>query len=165
MGYTPRYLGHVNLWVRNAARSRQWYEDVLGLHTHDFVPGRGAFMSANREESHEIALIEVGENAPVAQRKQVGLNHLAWKMQSLADLREFYDRIVQKKIPVDRVTDHGICLGIYLRDPDGNGVEAFYELPRNEWFREDKLFLHSDRPRGLFPGPWDAHLAPGSSGI
>ena len=47
----------------------------------------------------------------------------------------------------------------------GMSIEAFYELPRSEWFREDKLFMHSDRPRGLFPGPWDAHLAPGSSGV
>ena len=48
MSYTPKYLGHVNIYVRNAARAQQWYEDVLGLHTYDFMPGRAAFMSANR---------------------------------------------------------------------------------------------------------------------
>jgi catechol 2,3-dioxygenase len=164
MSYTPQYLGHVNLFVRNAARAQQWYEDILGLHTHDFVPGRAAFLSANQTESHEIALIEVGDEAPGVQHRPVGLNHLAWKMQSLDDLRDIYQRLLEKKVPLDRVTDHGVSLGIYMRDPDGNGVEVYYELPRSEWFRHDKLFSHSERPRGLFPGPWDAHLSAGTTG-
>ena len=65
MSYKPRCLGHVNIFVRNVESSRQWYEDLLGLHTYDFKPGRAAFMSADIETSHEIALIEVGENAPL----------------------------------------------------------------------------------------------------
>jgi catechol-2,3-dioxygenase len=85
MSYTPKYLGHVNIYVRHAERARQWYEDVLGLHTYDFVPGRAAFMSANREESHELALMEVGENAPGLQKGQVGMNHMAWRMESLEE--------------------------------------------------------------------------------
>jgi catechol-2,3-dioxygenase len=60
----------VNIYVRNAEKSQQWYEDILGLHTYDLVPGRAAFMSANKDESHEVALMEVGENAPVAQQGQ-----------------------------------------------------------------------------------------------
>ncbi len=52
MSYRPKYLGHVNIYVRNAERSHQWYEDVLGLHTYDYMPGRAAFMlpTASREE-------------------------------------------------------------------------------------------------------------------
>lgn len=158
MSYTPQYLGHVNLYVRNAERARQWYEDVLGLHTYDFVPGRAAFMSANREESHEIALMEVGDAALAQQPRQVGLNHMAWRMRSLEDLQECYQRLLDKDVPIDRVADHGISLGIYFHDPDGNGIEVYYELPRSDWYREEKLFLHGDRPSGHFPGPWDAHL-------
>ena len=71
MGYSPKYLGHVNIYVRNAERSQKWYEDTLGLHTYDFVPGRAAFMCANKEESHEVALMEVGENAPVNSRDRL----------------------------------------------------------------------------------------------
>ena len=62
MSNTPSHLGYVNIYVRNAEASRQWYEGVPGLHTYDFVAGRAAFMSANLDESHEIALMEVGEN-------------------------------------------------------------------------------------------------------
>ena len=86
MSYKPKYLGHVNLFVRNAERSRAWYEETLGLHTYDFMPGRAAFMSADIEQSHEIALIEVGEEAPGVQQRQVGLNHMAWMMDRLEDL-------------------------------------------------------------------------------
>src|ERR687884_645855 len=68
MSYKPKFLGHVNIFVRNAERSQQWYADVLGLHTYDFVPGRAAFMSADLEQSHEVALIEVGDHAPGQQK-------------------------------------------------------------------------------------------------
>jgi catechol 2,3-dioxygenase len=158
MNYTPKYLGHVNIYVRNAERSQQWYADVLGLHTYDFVPGRAAFMSANLDESHEVALMEVGEDASGLQKRQVGLNHMAWRMESLDALKAIYQRLKEKNVAIDHVSDHGISLGIYFRDPDGNGIEVYYELPREAWYRQEKLFLHGDKPSGTFPGPWDEHL-------
>ena len=84
MSYTPKCLGHVNIFVRNAARSREWYEDVLGLHTYDLRPD-AAFMSADIEQSHEIALVQVGDDAPGPERGRVGLNHMAWYMETLED--------------------------------------------------------------------------------
>ncbi len=158
MSYTPTHLGHVNIYVRNAERAQKWYEDILGLHTYDFVPGRAAFMSANREESHEVALMEVGEDAPGMEKGQVGLNHMAWRMSSLEDLKEFYNRLKEKQVPVDGVGDHGLSLGVYFHDPDGNGIEVYYESPRSEWYREERIFLTDDRPKGNFPGPWDEVL-------
>lgn len=160
MGYTPKSLGHVNIYVRNAERSRQWYEDVLGLHTYDFMPGRAAFMSADKEISHEIALMEVGDDAMGPQQGQVGLNHMAWYMNSLEDLKELYLRMKEKGVAIDRVSDHGLSLGIYLQDPDGNGIEVSYELPRSEWGREENIFMSGGfTERGRFPGPWDKELA------
>ncbi len=158
MGYTPNHLGHVNIYVRNAERSRAWYEDVLGLHTYDFKPGRAAFMSANLEESHEVALMEVGENAEGPHGGQVGLNHMAWRMDSLDDLKDFYRRLTEKKIE-NRPLDHGISLGIYFSDPDGNGIEVYYETPRREWPREENIFMGEDGLKGMFPGPWDEVIA------
>ena len=158
MGYTPKYLGHVNIYVRNAERSRQWYVDLLGLHTYDFIPGRAAFLSADLDQSHEVALIQVGDDAPGQEKGQVGLNHMAWMMESLDDLKEVYQRIKERNIPIDHVADHGISVGIYFRDPDGNGIEVSYELPRDQWPLHDKIFSSQERPRGLFPGPWDEHL-------
>ena len=160
MSYRPKYLGHVNIYVRNVERSHKWYEDVLGLHTYDYMPGRAAFMSADQEQSHEVALIQVGEDALLQQKKQVGLNHMAWMMHSLDDLKESYQRLQELNVPIDHVSDHGLSIGIYFRDPDGNGIEVSYELPRNQWARQDKVFSGEGRSKGLFPGPWDEHLAP-----
>ena len=103
MSYKPRKLGHVNIFVRNAERARAWYEDLLGLHTYGFTPGRAAFMTSDLGNSHEIALIEVGEEAPGPQKGQVGLNHMAWYMDSLDDLKELYFRIKEKNIEIERV--------------------------------------------------------------
>ena len=174
MGYTPTHLGHVNIYVRNAEEAHQWYEDILGLHTYDFVPGRAAFMSANRDESHEIALMEVGADAPGPEAKRVGLNHMAWRMDSLDDLKEFYHRLKDRDIAMG-IGDHGISLGIYFNDPDGNGIEVYYELPREQWHRQENLFLprrHPQRPLprpvGRNPGKAEgrrgAVVAPGCSG-
>jgi catechol 2,3-dioxygenase len=158
MGYQPKYLGHVNIFVRDAERSRAWYEEVLGLHAYEIRKG-AAFLSADREQSHEVALFEVGADAQGPQKGQVGLNHMAWMMASLDDLAEFYRRLKERGVAIERITDHGISLGIYLRDPDGNGVEVSYELPRDAWPRQEHVFS-PDIPRGRFPGPWDSEVAP-----
>lgn len=160
MGYTPSHLGHVNIYVRNAEAARQWYEDVLGLHTYDFKAGCAAFMSANLDESHEIALMEVGNDAEGPKESQVGLNHMAWRMETLDDLKDFYNNLKTKKVPIKGVSDHGLSLGIYLHDPDGNGIEVYFETPRTEWHRQDKIFMSGDGPKDKFPGPWDEILKP-----
>ena len=159
MGYKPKYLGHVNIFVRNVEASQKWYTDVLGLHTYDLMPGRAAFLSADLNQSHEVALIQVGDDAPGQAKGQVGLNHMAWMMHSLDDLKEIYQRLKEKQVKIDHVSDHGISVGIYFRDPDGNGLEVSYELPRSEWPADDKIFSGESRPHRLFPGPWDEHFA------
>lgn len=152
MTHRPKYLGHVNLYVRDADASRLWYEDVLGLHTYHHRPGRAAFMSADLDQSHEVAVMQLGPDAPLQQRGQVGLNHLAFRMESLADLKDAYARLKERGVRIDHISDHGISLGIYFHDPDGNGLEVYYELPRAEWPRDDAVFTVQG---GRFPGPWD----------
>ncbi len=158
MGYRPTHLGHVNLYVRNAELSHKWYTDVLGLHTYHYRPGFAAFLSADLEHSHEVALMEVGDDAPLQQKGQVGLNHLAWMMASLDDLKAAYWRLKEKGVKIDRIADHGLSLGIYFRDPDGNGIEVSYELPRAEWPRQEEVFAADVVGLGRFPGPWDEDM-------
>ncbi len=159
MSGRPMYLGHVNIYVRDADRSREWYQQVLGLHTYHHRPGRAAFMSADLDQSHEVALMQVGPDAPGPQRGQVGLNHMAWMVGSLDDLGVAYQRLKDNAVPIDAIVDHGISLGIYFRDPDGNGLEVSYELPRAEWPRNEQVFSEDVVNRGLFHGPWDADPA------
>ncbi|MBL6617975.1 MAG: VOC family protein [Reyranella sp.] len=155
MSFRPKCLAHVNVFVRDVERSHAWYADLLGLHTYDYRPGRAAFLSADEEQSHEIALMEVGANAPLQARGQVGLNHMAWRVETLDDLKEFYRRLKDRGVSIASVVDHGISLGIYFHDPDGNGIEVYYELPRVQWPRQERLFAADMVGRGLFPGPWD----------
>ena len=159
MSYKPKYLGHVNMYVRNTERSQQWYSDVLGLHLYDRRPG-AAFMAADLDQSHEIALVEVGDDAAGPEKGRVGLNHMAWMMESIDDLKELYHRLKEKNVPIERVSDHGISIGIYVHDPDGNGIEVSYEMPRSEWPRNDKVLFGEGVGKGRFPGPWDEHLTP-----
>ena len=116
------------------------------------------FLTADTEQSHEVALMQVGEDAPLQSKPQVGLNHMAWRVESLDDLKEFYKRVKKEGQPIERIIDHGISLGIYMRDPDGNGVEVFYEMPRAEWPVDFNVFTREKTGTGRFPGPWDAEL-------
>jgi catechol 2,3-dioxygenase len=163
MAKRPMYLQHVNIFVRNVERSKKWYEDLLGLHVYEYRPGWAAFLSADEEQSHEVALMQVGDEAPLPQRRQVGLNHMAWRLESLDDLKEFYWKIKAEGQPIDHISDHGISLGIYLRDPDGNGVEVFYEMPRAEWPVDYNVFTREKTGSGRFPGPWDAEVGRGGA--
>ena len=60
-----------------------------------------------------------------------------------------------KGVQIDHISDHGLSLGIYFRDPDGNGLEVSYELPREKWPRQDSVFAPEVVNLGLFPGPWE----------
>ena len=118
MAKRPMYLQHVNVYVRNVERSKKWYEELLGLHVYEYRPGWAAFLSADQEQSHEVALMQLGDDAPLQSKGQVGLNHMAWRLESLDDLKEFYRTVKAKEQPIERIIDHGISLGIYLRDPE-----------------------------------------------
>ena len=161
MSYKPVALDHVNIYVRNAERSHRWYADVLGLHTQDTFASpetgrlRAVFLAADREHAHDIALFEVGDDAPGPQKGQVGLNHFAWKMATLDDLKEMHQWLQDKGVPFS-VSDHTISIGLYFSDPDGNGLEVYYELPRSRWQRERPFSENGDK--GRFPGPRDEAL-------
>jgi catechol 2,3-dioxygenase len=154
MSYRPKYLAHVNLYVRDADASMRWYQDVLGLHVYEHRPGKAAFMSADLEQSHEVAVMQLGPEAEGYRKGQIALNHLAFRMESIDDLKEIYARLKAKGVTINTVVDHGISLGVYFQDPDGHGIEVYYELPRTEWPRQDQVF---SVPRAhIFRGPWDA---------
>ena len=158
MALRPMSLDHVNIFVRNAERSHRWYTDVFGLHTQDTMthPGtdklRAVFLACDKDHAHDIALFEIGEDARGQEKGQVGLNHVAWRMATLDDLAEMYRRLKKMDVPIN-VRDHSVSIGIYFDDPDGNGLEAYFELPRSEWNRE-RPFSETGG-KGRFPGPWD----------
>ena len=136
----PRQLGHIVLRVRDLDRSKQFYTDVLGLEVTAQREGQIVFMSAVSEASHELALMPVGPDAPGPEPDRVGLYHFAWQMDSFDDLKKLYEQMKQKGVRIGGVGDHGISLGVYFFDPDGNEIEAFYEMPKTEWPAEGDIF-------------------------
>ena len=137
MGFTPSYLGHVNIYVRNAAAAREWYESVLGLHTYDFMEGRAAFMSADLNQSHEIALMEGVKTltVPGPGRWASTTWRGAWAALRTCPTSTTTSR--KRTCPSSGCRTIGLSLGIYIKDPDGNGIEVYYETPREEWHRQD----------------------------
>ena len=143
---TPKQLGHLVIKVRDLEKSEQFYTDVLGLTVMNKRPGVMTFMAADEGMSHELALVPVGEDAPGPESTRVGLYHMAWEMDSFEDLKQLYTVIKENNVEVLNVGDHGISLGVYFCDPDGNEIEAYYEMPKDEWPAEGDLF------EGAFPG-------------
>jgi catechol 2,3-dioxygenase len=84
---------------------------------------------------------------------------MAWYMENLDDLKELYHRIKDRDIAIEQVSDHGHAIGIYIRDPDGNGIEVSYEMPREEWGHEEGEYMIGGTEKGRMPGPWDEELA------
>ncbi len=75
---------------------------------------------------------------------------MAWQMETFEDLQELYTRMKENNVRIQRVSDHGVSLGVYLLDPDDNEIEVYYELPSTQW--EDKV------GNGLFSGTFGRQL-------
>ncbi len=149
----PKRLGHVYLWVKDVARSKDFYSKVLGLAVNRYTPGKSAFLSAADDSSHELAIGQVGMEAPGPYRRHVGLYHYAWEMGSFDDLKAMYHRMKEMSVKIVGIGDHGTSMGVYFYDPDGNEVEVFYELPQNQWRDKDGKELKH------FPGTLEEEVA------
>lgn len=141
----PKRLGHLVLRVMDITRSESFYTEVLGLHVTSRVSDSMVFMSASKYASHELALMSSGPNATRPDDQQAGLYHFAWEMESLSDLQSIYQELKAKGISIAGIGDHGISIGVYFFDPDGNEIEVFYELPKEQW-PTNNIF------QGKFPG-------------
>lgn len=94
-------------------------------------------MSASGDSSHEVALVSIGNEAQRPNSNMVGLSHFAWQMNSIEDLESLFLKLQREHVEILDIGDHGISFGIYFADPDGNQIEVFYELPKEEWPEEE----------------------------
>ena len=124
---TPRQLGHLVINVRNLDVSEKFYTELMGLKVTNSNPGKMIFMIANDDISHELALVSVGESALKPESSYVRLAHMAWQMDSLNDLREIYQLLKHTGTEIKGIGDHGMSLGIYFSDPDGNEIEVYLQ--------------------------------------
>jgi catechol 2,3-dioxygenase len=128
-------VGHVHLKVADLERALEFYRDVLGFELTQRFGSSAAFLSAGGYH-HHIGLNtweSAGGRPPAA--GATGLYHLAIMYPTRAELADALRRLESANIPLEGASDHGVSEALYLRDPDNNGVELYWDRPQDEWPR------------------------------
>ena len=124
-------LNHAVLYVRDVERSLAFYRDVLGFRVKAEIPGRAVFLQAEGSTNdHDLGLFAVGAGAGPSEagRRTVGLYHLAWEVDTLAELARVRDALVAAGALVG-ASDHATTKALYAQDPDGLEFEVSWLLP------------------------------------
>lgn len=126
-------IGHVHLKVADLDRALGFYVGVLGFQLMQRFGEQAAFISAGGYHHHiGLNTWESQGGAPPAPGS-TGLFHLAILYPERADLADALRRLMAADIPLDGASDHGVSEALYLRDPDQNGVELYWDRPQAEW--------------------------------
>ena len=143
-------VGHVHLKVSDLERAIVFYRDVLGFEVTQRMGAGAAFLSAGGYH-HHIGLNtweSRGGRPPAA--GTTGLYHVAFRYPDRAALADALARVVEAGVELEGAADHGVSEALYLRDPDGNGVELYRDRPREEWPRaRDGALTMDTRPLDL----------------
>jgi len=124
-------MNHAVLYVRDAERTYAFYRDLLGFRVVGEFPGAKFLQAPDSTNDHDLALFSIGEQAgpSTAGRSTVGLYHIAWEVQTLADLREIGARLQEAGALVG-ASDHTTTKALYAKDPDGLEFEVCWIVPR-----------------------------------
>ncbi len=126
-------IGHVHLKVADLERALHFYRDLLGLELTTMYGDQAAFLSAGGYHHHIGLNTWYSKNAPPAPLHNAGLFHTAILYPTRKDLAVAYDRLLKAGYPLTGAADHGVSEALYLNDPDGNGVELYWDRPRDQW--------------------------------
>jgi catechol 2,3-dioxygenase len=129
-------IGHVHLKVADIERALGFYCGVLGFELMQRYGPSAAFISAGGYHHHiGLNTWESAGGAPPP-RGATGLYHLAILYPTRADLGRALKGLIHHKVPLDGAADHGVSEALYLRDPDENGVELYWDRPKELWPRD-----------------------------
>ena len=126
-------IGHIHLKVADLDRALAFYHGVLGFEITQRYGSQAVFLSAGGYHHHIGLNTWQSKGGPPPAPGTTGLFHLAIRYPSRADLADALERLVQAGIRLDGASDHGVSEALYLRDPDGNGVELYWDRPQSEW--------------------------------
>ncbi|HRQ51958.1 MAG TPA: VOC family protein [Agriterribacter sp.] len=126
-------IGHVHLKVADLERSLVFYRDLLGFELTTRYGSQAAFLSAGGYHHHIGLNTWHSQNAPRATANGVGLYHTAILYPERKDLAIIFDRLRRARYPLTGASDHGVSEALYLDDPDGNGVELYWDRPKELW--------------------------------
>ena len=119
-------LGHVGIYVDDLMKQRDFYSRVMGLKIADEdLEQRGmVFMSAHPEEEHHEFVLMKGRSAPPDAKL---IQQLSFKVDTLAELKEFHQVFKDEGVRIQRTVSHGNAFGMYALDPEGNTIEVYYK--------------------------------------
>jgi catechol 2,3-dioxygenase len=131
-------IGHVHLKVADIPRSLKFYQDLLGFQIMQWYDSDAVFISAGGYHHHIGLNTWYSKNAPPAPQRAAGLFHTAILYPTRRDLAFILKRLLDAGYPLTGASDHGVSEALYMNDPDGNGVELYWDRPREEWPRDEK---------------------------
>jgi catechol 2,3-dioxygenase len=131
-------VGHVVIKMRDLDAAKRFYRDILGMQITDEREGFGVFFRFH-DYHHDIAVFKVGEDAAAPQKNQVGLAHIALVADSFDTVKAMYRRLKEHDVPIVRTVDHGITRSVYFKDPEGNELEIYCEVPEVSWREVDTI--------------------------
>lgn len=129
-------IGHVHLKVADLDKAIAFYVGLLGFEITQRYGSQAAFISAGGYHHHIGLNTWYSRNAPPAPQNAPGLFHTAILYPTRKDLGIALKRLTAAKYPITGMSDHGVSEAIYLDDPDGNGVELYWDRPTEEWPQE-----------------------------
>jgi catechol 2,3-dioxygenase len=127
------HIGHVHLQVTDLDKALGFYCGVLGFQLMQRVGAQAAFISAGGYHHHIGLNTWNSLGGPRARKQGAGLYHTAILYATRAELAGALRQLVAADYPITGAADHGVSEAIYLDDPDGNGVELYWDCPREEW--------------------------------
>lgn len=143
-------IGHVHLKVSDLDRALAFYRDLLGFEVTTLYGDQAAFLSAGGYHHHIGLNTWHSEGAPRASKNGVGLYHTAIVYPERKDLAVIYNQLKKAGYPLTGASDHGVSEALYLDDPDGNGVELYWDRPKEQWpSKPDGSLLMYTRPLDL----------------
>lgn len=146
-------IGHVHLKVADLERAIGFYAGVLGFEVMQRMGTRAAFLSAGGYHHHLGLNTWESAGGPPPPQGSTGLYHVAILYPSREDLADALRRLIRAGIELEGAADHGVSEALYLRDPDGNGVELYWDRPQGEWPRSADggiaMFTHPLDLKGL----------------
>jgi catechol 2,3-dioxygenase len=130
-------IGHVHLRVADLERATSFYREVLGFdvtaYGADFgLPG-AAFLAAGDYHHHIGLNTWQSKGGTPPPEGHTGLHHFAILYPDRRELAHAVERLLERGYPIEGAEDHGASVSVYLHDPDGNGIELYYDRPREEW--------------------------------
>lgn len=126
-------IGHVHLKVTDIPRALTFYRDLLGFEVTQWYGQDAVFLSAGGYHHHIGLNSWHSKNAGPTPVRAAGLYHAAILYSGRRDLAQVLQRLLAAGYPITGAADHGVSEAIYLNDPDGNGIELYWDKPKQQW--------------------------------